>query len=92
MGLPRPYATEPARKRTPTIRAVRRTLESGRTTGGEVEWLEAGIGSRRKVAMVTHPIRRCDVVRRKWMVPAAASDAMTTTTSHTTPDTKLIAQ
>src|SRR3954447_6297123 len=53
MRLPTPYAKKPARKRTPTIRAVRRTLESGRTTGGEVEWLEAGIASRRKMAMVS---------------------------------------
>src|SRR5881275_1968099 len=45
MRLPTPYDKKPARKRTPTIRAVRRTLESGRTTGGEVEWLEAGIGA-----------------------------------------------
>src|SRR3954464_11666396 len=39
MRLPTPYAKKPARRRTPTIRAVRRTLESGRTMGGEVEWL-----------------------------------------------------
>src|SRR3954451_16043303 len=31
--------------RTPTIRAVRRTLESGRTTGGEVECLEVSAGT-----------------------------------------------
>src|SRR3954470_10618680 len=71
MRLPTPYAKKPARKRTPTIRAVRRTLESGRTTGGEVEWLEAGIGSTRKIAMVIHPVRKCDVLRRKWMVPGS---------------------
>src|SRR5690349_11669772 len=53
MRLPTPYAKKPARKRTPTIRAVRRTLESGRTTGGEVEWLEAGTGSSRKTPTVT---------------------------------------
>src|SRR5947209_3787996 len=35
MRLPTPYAKKPARKRTPTIRAVRRTLDSGRTTGGD---------------------------------------------------------
>src|SRR4051812_6473841 len=69
--LPTPYAKKPARKRTPTIRAVRRTLESGRTTGEEVEWLEAGIASRRKMAMVTHPIRKCDGLRRKWMCPGS---------------------
>src|SRR3954447_25485094 len=40
MRLPTPYARKPARKRTPTIRAVRRTLESGRTTGREVAGLE----------------------------------------------------
>src|SRR3954465_2423938 len=68
MRLPTPYAKKPARKRTPTIRAVRRTPESGRTTGGEVEWLEAGIGSTRKIAMVSHPVRKCDGLRRKWMV------------------------
>src|SRR3954453_24122376 len=68
MRLPTPYAKKPARKRTPTIRAVRRTLESGRTTGGEVAWLEAGIASRRKMAMVSHPIRKCDGLRRKWIV------------------------
>src|SRR3954452_15641245 len=68
MRLPTPYAKKPARKRTPTIRAVRRTLESGRTTGGEVEWLEAGIGSTRKMTMVSHPVRECDVLRRKSMV------------------------
>src|SRR5215213_6275733 len=68
MRLPTPYAKKPARKRTPTIRAVRRTLESGRTSGGEVEWLEAGIASRRKMAMVSRPIRKCDGLRRKWMV------------------------
>src|SRR3954447_19253784 len=45
MRLHTPYAKKPARKGTPTIRAVRRTLEYGRTTGGDVEWLEAGIGS-----------------------------------------------
>src|SRR3954465_6119941 len=67
MMLPTPYARKPARKRIPTIRAVRRTLESGRTTGGEVEWLEAGIGATRKMAMVSHPVRKCDVLRRKWM-------------------------
>src|SRR4051795_12250472 len=71
MRLPTPYAKKPARKRTPTIRAVRRTLESGRTTGGEVEWLEAGIASRRKTAMVSHPVRKCDGLRRKWMVPGS---------------------
>src|SRR3982750_2620801 len=71
MRLPTPYAKKPARKRTPTIRAVRRTLESGRTTGGGVEWLEAGIGSSRNMAMVSHPVRRCDVLRRKWMVPGS---------------------
>src|SRR3954453_4163049 len=71
MRLPTPYAKKPARKRTPTIRTVRRTLESGRTTGGEVEWLEAGIGSTRKVPMVSHPVRKCDVLRRKWMVPGS---------------------
>src|SRR3954447_19143479 len=71
MRLPTPYAKKPARKRTPTIRAVRRTLESGRTTGGEVEWLEAGIGSTRKMAMVSHPVRKCDVLRRKWMMPGS---------------------
>ncbi len=36
MRLPTPYAKKPPRKRTPTTRAVRRTLESGRSTGGEV--------------------------------------------------------
>src|SRR5215210_3488788 len=71
MRLPTPYAKKPARKRTPTIRAVRRTLESGRTTGGEVEWLEAGIGSTRRMSMVSHPVRKCDVLRRKWMVPGS---------------------
>src|SRR3954471_12184163 len=71
MRLPTPYAKKPARKRTPTMRAVRRTLESGRTTGAEVEWLEAGIGSSGKIAMVSHPVRRCDVLRRKWMVPGS---------------------
>src|SRR5215218_7503801 len=71
MRLPTPYAKKPARKRTPTIRAVRRTLESWRTTGGEVEWLEAGIGSTRKMAMVSHPVRKCDVLRRKWTVPGS---------------------
>src|SRR3954449_11669950 len=71
MRLPTPYVKKPARKRTPTIRAVRRTLESGRTTGGEVEWLEAGSGSTRKMAMVSHPVRKCDVLRRKWMVPGS---------------------
>src|SRR3954453_17356143 len=68
MRLPTPYAKKPARKRTPTIRAVRRTAESGRTTGGEVEWLEARIGSRRKMAIVSHPVRKSDVLRRKSMV------------------------
>src|SRR3954470_2328291 len=68
MRLPTPYAKKPARKRTPTIPAVRRMLESGRTTGGEVEWLEAGIASRRKMAMAGGPIRNCDGVRRKGMV------------------------
>src|SRR3954464_6208461 len=71
MRLPTPYAKKPARKRTPTIRAVRRTLESGRTTGGEVEWWEARIASRRKMAVVSHPIRKCDALRRKWMVPGS---------------------
>src|SRR3954452_12744686 len=71
MRLPTPYAKKPARKRTPTIRAVRRTLESGRTTGVEVEWFEAGIGSTRKMAMVSHPVRKCDFLRRKWMVPGS---------------------
>src|SRR4051794_41914652 len=45
MRLPTPYAKKPARKRTPTSRAVRRTLESGRTTGGGGEWAEAGIAA-----------------------------------------------
>src|SRR4051812_28703313 len=67
MRLPTPYAKKPARKRIPTIRAVRRT-ECGRTTGGEVEWLEAGIPSRRKMAMVSRPIRKCDGLRRRWIV------------------------
>src|SRR4029453_10000519 len=71
MRFPTPYVKKPARKRTPTIRAVRRTLESGRTTGGEAESVEAAIGSRRKVAMVSHPVRKCDVLRRKWMVPGS---------------------
>src|SRR6476646_650554 len=71
MRLPTVYAKKPARKRTPTIRAVRRTLESGRTTGGDVEWLEAGIGSSRKKAMVSHPVHERDVLRRKWMVPGS---------------------
>src|SRR3954453_23762888 len=69
MRLPTPYVKKPARKRTPTIRAVRRTLESGRTTGGEVEWLEAVIGSGRKIAMISHPVR--EDLRRKWMVPGS---------------------
>src|SRR3954451_13870833 len=43
MRLPTPYVKKPAMKRTPTIRAAWRTLESGRTAGGEVEWLEAGV-------------------------------------------------
>src|SRR3954454_10465850 len=60
MRLPTPYVKKPARKRAPTIRAVRRTLESGGTTGGEVEWLEAGIGSSRKTPTVT-AIRLCDM-------------------------------
>src|SRR5947209_5039518 len=34
MRLPTPYAKKPARKRTPTFRAVRRTPESARTMGG----------------------------------------------------------
>src|SRR3954447_11683362 len=67
MRLPTPYAKKPARKRTPTIRAVRRTLESRRTTGGEVESLEARIASKRKMAMLSRPIRKCDGLRRKWM-------------------------
>src|SRR3954447_13657168 len=33
--LPTPYAKKPARKRTPTVRAVRRTLEYGRAIGGK---------------------------------------------------------
>jgi hypothetical protein len=45
MRLPTPYDKKPARKRTPTIRAVRRALGSGPTTGGDVEWLEAVIGA-----------------------------------------------
>src|SRR3954453_12425703 len=69
MRLPTPQSKKPARKRTPTIRAVRRTLESGRTTGGEVEWLEAVIASRRKMAMISHPVR--EDLRRKWMVPGS---------------------
>src|SRR5881392_3820588 len=36
---------------------------------------------------VTHPVRKGDSLRRKWMVPGAASDAMTTTTIHPIPDT-----
>src|SRR5919112_3170888 len=48
MRLPTPYVKKPARKRTPTIRAVRRTLESGRTTGGGVGRLEAGVGAKRQ--------------------------------------------
>src|SRR3954454_11255848 len=72
MRLPTPYAKKPARKRTPTIRAVRRTLESGRTTGWEVDWLEAGIGCTREKAMGTHPVRKCDVLRGKWMVPGSS--------------------
>src|SRR6476646_1834232 len=72
MRLPTPYAKKPARKRTPTIRAVRRTLESGRTTGGDVEWLAAGIGSsRKKKAMVSDPVHERDDLRRKWMVPGS---------------------
>src|SRR4051794_9984338 len=67
MRLPTPYARKPARKRTPTIRAVRRTLESRRTTGGEVESLEARIASKRTMAMLSRPIRKCDGLRRKWM-------------------------
>src|SRR4051812_32240169 len=42
MRLPTPYVKKPARKRAPTIRALRRTPESGRTTGGEGERVEAG--------------------------------------------------
>src|SRR3954449_11894351 len=71
MRLPTPYAKKPARKRTPTIRAVRRTLEYGRTTGGDVEWLEAGIGSTREKIIFSHPVRKCDVLRRKWMLPGS---------------------
>src|SRR3954451_10709179 len=69
--LPTPYAKKPERKRTPTTRAVQRALESGRMTGGEVEWLEAGIGASGKMPMVSHPVRKCDVLRRKWMVPGS---------------------
>src|SRR4051794_14319320 len=49
MRLPTPYAKKPARKRTPTIRAVRRTLESGRTTGGGGEGLEGGVRGPRQM-------------------------------------------
>src|SRR3954447_10466474 len=88
MRLPTPYAKKPARKRTPTIRAVRRTLESGRTTGGEVAWLEAGFRS--KMAIVSHPVRTqmrrvASEVDDARQPPAAL---LTTTTSHATPDTR----
>ena len=53
----------------------------------EVESLEACVGSTRKMAMVSHPVRKCNVVRRKGSYPAAASGVMTTTASDTTPDT-----
>src|SRR3954465_6588866 len=87
MRLPTPYAKKPARKRTPTIRAVRRTLESGRTTGGGVAWLEAGFRS--NMAMVSHPVRtqmrrvasEVDGARQ----PPAALLTSTTATLHPTP-------
>src|SRR3954454_15754817 len=87
MRLPTPYAKKPARKRTPTIRAVRRTLEPGRRTGGEVAWLEAGLRS--ATAMVSHPVRTqvrrvASEVDGARQLPAAL---LTTTTSHATPDT-----
>src|ERR1700709_1159930 len=45
MRLPTPYAKKPARNRTPTIRAVRRTLEPGRTTGGGGKWVGGSVRS-----------------------------------------------
>src|SRR5215210_3420497 len=48
----------------PTIRAVRGTLGFGRTTGGEVEWLEVGVGSTREKAIISHPVRKRVVLRR----------------------------
>src|SRR4051794_41762114 len=56
MRLPTPYAKKPARKRTPTSRAVRRTLESGRTTGGGGEWAGAGSAARRQKAHGSRPV------------------------------------
>src|SRR3954452_2884749 len=69
--LPTPYAKKPARKRTPTIRVVRSTLDSGRTTDGDAEWSKAGIGVSRETAKVSHPVLKCDVLRRKWMMPGS---------------------
>src|SRR3954447_9392552 len=85
MRLPTPYAKKPARKRTPTIRAVRRTLESGRTTGVEVEWLEAGFGSTREMSMGVTQSANATFCVGSGGCPGAASGAMTTTTSHATP-------
>src|SRR4051812_50044086 len=65
MRLPTPYAKKPARKRTPTSRAVRRTLESGRTTGGEGEGSEGGIASRGKKGLGSRPNPKSDGLRRE---------------------------
>src|SRR4051795_2820772 len=92
MRLPTPYAKKPARKRTPTIRAVRRTLESGRTTGEEVECLEAGIGSTREMSMGVIQSADATSCVGSGRSLEAASGAMTTTTSHITLDTRLTAR
>src|SRR3954451_8348502 len=67
MRLPTPYVRKPARKRTPTIRAAWRTLEYGRTTGGEVEWLEAGVPTAIAVFRcdMTAPLRGISVPFRR---------------------------
>src|SRR3954466_5028940 len=67
MRLPTPYVRKPARKRTPTIRAAWRTLESGRTAGGEVEWLEAGVPTAIAVFRcdMTAPLREISVPFRR---------------------------
>jgi hypothetical protein len=55
--------------------------------------LEAGIGSTRKMAMVSHPVRKCDVLRRKWMVPGSRQRRDDYYHEpHYTPDTRLIAR
>src|SRR3954465_4302437 len=48
-----------------------------RLAGGAGGWrgggggLAAGVGSSGKMAMVIHPVRTCDGLRRKWMLPGS---------------------